>query len=65
MNDRVENFLKELSELTNKYNIAIDGCRCCGSPYLYNLNDNDSEPFELGECLNYDKNTKEYEIDND
>ena len=27
-------FLKELSELTIKYNIEIMGCGCCGSPSL-------------------------------
>ena len=34
MNNRVENFLKELSDLTKKYNIVIGGCGCCVSPYL-------------------------------
>lgn len=28
-------FLDELAKLTNKYGIAIGGCGCCGSPYLY------------------------------
>ena len=27
-------FLKELTELTKKYGIAIEGCGCCSSPYL-------------------------------
>lgn len=30
-----QEFLKELSELSKKYNIYIGGCGCCGSPYLY------------------------------
>lgn len=34
MDDRVEKFLEELSELTKKYNVAISGCGCCSSPYL-------------------------------
>lgn len=29
-----EAFLQELSELTKKYGVAIDGCGCCDSPYL-------------------------------
>lgn len=28
-------FLKELTELTQKHGIAIGGCGCCGSPFLY------------------------------
>lgn len=36
--DKKEIFLKELSELTKKYEIAIGGCGCCGSPYLYSIN---------------------------
>lgn len=31
---KVNDFLKELSELTEKYGIEIGGCGCCGSPYL-------------------------------
>lgn len=27
-------FLKELTELTHKYNIKIIGCGCCASPSL-------------------------------
>lgn len=33
----IENFLKELSELTQKYNIGVGGCGCCGSPFLFNI----------------------------
>jgi len=29
-----ENFLEELAELSHKYGIVIEGCGCCGSPYL-------------------------------
>lgn len=31
---RLDKFLKELAELTQKYEIEIDGCGCCGSPFL-------------------------------
>jgi hypothetical protein len=27
-----DEFLRELSELSRKYNISIIGCGCCGSP---------------------------------
>lgn len=32
--ERTEGFIKELNALTEKYQIAIGGCGCCGSPYL-------------------------------
>lgn len=32
--EKVKEFLKELTELTNRYEIRIGGCGCCGSPYL-------------------------------
>lgn len=30
----VTGFLKELGELSTKYGIEIEGCGCCGSPFL-------------------------------
>lgn len=32
--ERVNGFIKELNALTEKYQISIGGCGCCGSPYL-------------------------------
>lgn len=32
--ERVGAFLRELIALSRKHNIWIDGCGCCGSPYL-------------------------------
>lgn len=68
MNNRVENFSKELSDLTKKYGIAIGGCGCCGSPYLDDLNVKDFKnikDIELGDCLSYNKQLGIYEVDND
>ncbi len=31
----VKDFLRELAALTNRYGIAVGGCGCCDSPYLY------------------------------
>ena len=36
--DRLNQFLKELSILTQKYGIEIGGCGCCGSPWLWDNN---------------------------
>jgi len=38
MNEEQKNaFLLELALLTEKYGIAIGGCGCCDSPYLYTV----------------------------
>lgn len=31
---RIRMFLQELSALSKKYDIYIDGCGCCGSPWI-------------------------------
>lgn len=35
--ERIDQFLLELAELTNKHKIAIEGCGCCGSPRLQEI----------------------------
>lgn len=57
-----ENFLKELSKLSNKYDIKIGGCGCCGSPFLYR-GTNKMRVEYMGDDLSYNEDTKEYEID--
>lgn len=37
--DQVVLFLADLTALTQKHGIEIDGCGCCGSPYLWATND--------------------------
>lgn len=32
---KVKEFLKELTELSEKYDIYIQGCGCCGSPWIF------------------------------
>lgn len=56
---RLENFLKELAELTKKYNIAIRGCGCCGSPYI----DDFEKEFD-GDNLYFDEEKQIYELEN-
>lgn len=31
---RVESFLKDIGEVCRKHGIGINGCGCCGSPFL-------------------------------
>lgn len=31
---RFEDFLKELTKLTNKFGVRVSGCGCCGSPFI-------------------------------
>jgi hypothetical protein len=46
--EKVKEFLSELSALTQKFGIAIHGCGCCGSPIVYGLKDSPSLPHGFG-----------------
>jgi hypothetical protein len=35
MENKIREFIKGLDELAAKTGIAIGGCGCCGSPFLY------------------------------
>lgn len=37
---RLERFLQELSALSDRYKIYIEGCGCCGSPWLSDIQAN-------------------------
>lgn len=41
----MEDFLKELTILSKKYNITIGACGCCNSPWL---NENDKQTNKNG-----------------
>lgn len=58
--DRLKAFLKELTALTDKYDIFIDGCGCCGSPSLW-----DNKGSWKGDFLQYNDDVNGYIIDND
>lgn len=40
--DNLDNFLKDLTELTKKYHLSICGCGCCDSPALDEIKPSDS-----------------------
>lgn len=56
MESKLQEFLNELSLLTQKYGIAIGGCGCCGSPFVYDM----ATDKTLLEALGYDEKTQEY-----
>lgn len=35
-----QRFLRDLSKLSEKYELYIGGCGCQGSPYIFDLEDN-------------------------
>lgn len=53
--ERLDAFLKELSDLTRKYGFIIGGCGCCGSPWV------ESDKFSA-DHLGYDYEKQEYEV---
>jgi len=54
---RLESFLQELTALSDKYEIYIEGCGCCGSPWL-----NDIKAGKSYDNLTYGQDR--YEVDN-
>lgn len=54
-----DNFLKELTALTQKYKIQIEGCGCCGSPWLSEVSiKNKAIGYEVQADLDGRKHTK-------
>ena len=51
MQNELNEFLNELSQLTQKYGFAIGGCGCCGSPCVYDV----TTKIDLLECLAYNE----------
>lgn len=51
----IEDFLKELSELSKKYKMYIGGCGCCDSPYI-----DDENGKEVAARLTWDYQNERY-----
>ena len=55
--ERLRAFLQELTALSDKYEIYIEGCGCCGSPWL-----NDIKAGKNYDNLTYGKDDR-YKVD--
>ncbi len=53
----LDEFLEKLSLLTKEYGISINGCGCCGSPYLV------AEEEVVAENLAWNKEEGKYVIE--
>ena len=60
MNERLQMFLAELTELTRRYDVAITGCGCCGSPFTEDVSE-DKLP-DVMQDIRWDDDAKQYEI---
>lgn len=56
-NEKLIEFLAELTKLTDKYGFEIGGCGCCGSPWVA------SDGKDSGERLEYDEEKGCYRVD--
>lgn len=54
--NKIELFLQDLAELTKKHGIKIDGCGCCGSPWL------EDNEMVIAEDLVYDEKAEKYTV---
>ena len=65
---REEEFLREYEKLCKKYKMGLEGCGCCGSPYLntiYDINYNDKldKIFIGGDGFWHERELEEHIID--
>jgi len=61
MTKDLNGFLDELTELSKKYQIVVDGCGCCGSPYLWHIEmGNPTEASIFAQFLKFDRKIQEY-----
>lgn len=49
----VDHFLQELTELSERYDIKIGGCGCCGSPFLMPLDRSKGTHYKVDDEEDY------------
>ena len=54
--EKLDSFLEELSELSNKYGFEIGGCGCCGSPWVVSM-----DSGEFFENLTFEDNAYKFD----
>lgn len=47
-NESEKAFLRDLTAITRKHNIAVGGCGCCGSPHLIAITEEDAKRGRYG-----------------
>jgi Leucine-rich repeat (LRR) protein len=57
---KLEEFLKDLTELTIKHGIIIGACGCCDSPYLYGYGEVPTSKSISADRLRFDAKRKTY-----
>lgn len=65
-NEKLIEFLTELTKLTDKYGFEIGGCGCCGSPWLTSIRDSKElavDGRDGGIELTYDEEKCCYRVD--
>lgn len=48
--ESIKEFLKELTALSQKHSIGIDGCGCCDSPHLFPLDESKKQKKYTVDC---------------
>lgn len=51
--ERSKLFLEELTQLSKKHRIAVNGCGCCGSPYLSDIPEELIDEYDAESGLDY------------
>ncbi|MFF6801070.1 hypothetical protein [Streptomyces sp. NPDC012616] len=60
--DNLPAFLDELAALTAKHGLRIDGCGCCGSPFLQRTDASETDwPAHIN--LAYSTHTQRYSVE--
>jgi len=53
--ENIKNFLEDLRKITIKHKLSINGCGCCGSPFLDTISDESGHYITVdGDCLEWE-----------
>jgi hypothetical protein len=60
----IEEFIRELSELSKKYQLYISACGCCKSPHILYKTAYEKDMDILAENLKFNKTEEKYTYEN-